>query len=146
MRLLLIAVAIIATLVTGVHFGWEAIMETTSPFYDFWNPMGRMLATIIGGLAGIILFGYVSAQAWMMMLFGRTFRDNTNAPPEYYKNIFTGAREDERETKQIWGLALGAGTAFFGLLLLAAPLKVIVFAATAWVAFVLISCVRRRLA
>ena len=112
MRLLLIAVAIIATLVTGVHFGWEAIMETTSPFYDFWNPMGRMLATIIAGLAGIILFGYVSAQAWMMLLYGRTFRDNTNAPPEYYKNIFTGAREDERETKQIWGLALGAGTAF----------------------------------
>ena len=145
MRMILIAVAIIATLVTGAHFGWEATIGTSSPFADFWNPFGRLMAQVIGLIGGLILFGYVSAQAWMMLLYGRTFRENTNAPPEYYRNIFTGTREDERETKQIWGLALGAGTAFFAALFMAAPLKVIFFLAVCWVAFVLISWARWRL-
>lgn len=149
MRLLLISVAIIATLVTGVHFGWEAIMETTSPFHDFWNPVGQLIFSVIAGMAGVYYFGYFSAQGWMMMLFGRTFRENANAPKEVYKTLHYDGFEyysrvhDAREDKQLWGFGLGCLTAVAGILILAgASLKVVVFCATVWAAFMLISLVR----
>lgn len=153
MRFTLIALAIIAALVTGVHFGWEAIMDTTSPFYDFWNPFGKLMAVLIAGMASIYYFGYFSAQGWMMMLFGRTFRENANAPKELYKTShydgcggYYDRTHDAREGKQMWGLGLGFATTLVAILIAGiCGVKTIVFCATIWVAFMLIALVRRKM-
>ena len=154
MRFTLIALAIIAALVTGVHFGWEAIMDTTSPFADFWNPFGKIIFTIMAGMAGVYCFGYFSGQGWMMLLFGRTFRDNANAPKELYKTEHydgTGGYydriHDAREDKQMWGFGLAMFTTLAAILIVAiGGLKASVFCGTLWVAFMLIGCVRRHFA
>ena len=147
MRFALIALAIIAALVTGVHFGWEALMDTTSPFADFWNPFGKIIFTIMAGMAGVYYFGYFSGQGWMMLFYGRTFRDNANAPEELYRDLESGNILDARRDKQFWGMIFGIVMAFAGMLIAASgALKVITFCGTLWVAFMLIGCVRRHFA
>ena len=152
MRLLLISVAIIAALVSGAHFGWEYLMETPSPFADFWNPFGQIIFSVLAGCAALYYFGYFSAQGWMMLLFGRTFRDNANAPKELYKTEHydgTGGyydrTHDAREDKQMWGIVLGMITGLVGVIIAAGgSLKVITFCGTLWLAFILIAMVRRK--